>query len=155
MSMRKPGMLQLRKEVLSEGGLDKEKALEVYRGVADGPLQTAAYGLLDLGQLVGNPRRYADLIDGAELTPARMRQILIMLCELIELKEMPYADYLKTAHWQWVASEAKESTGGRCGLDTRHIAVDAHHRTYDRRGREYVEDVIPLCRECHSRFHGR
>ena len=29
----------------------------------------------------------------------------------------------------------------------------ANHRTYERKGRERLSDLILLCRKCHGRFH--
>jgi 5-methylcytosine-specific restriction endonuclease McrA len=30
---------------------------------------------------------------------------------------------------------------------------DLHHRSYDRVGRERVDDLVPLCRACHDHVH--
>lgn len=76
------------------------------------------------------------------------------LVEVIRLKELPYDEYLKTDHWHGVAESAKRRFDGRCALNDQHPADDAHHRTYVRRGRELRDDVVPLCRQCHSKFHG-
>lgn len=71
------------------------------------------------------------------------------------LKTMPYAEYLQTPHWQEVRKKALRRAGGRCQLCNKNGTVlDVHHRTYERRGQEYAADVIVLCRDCHSKFHG-
>lgn len=77
------------------------------------------------------------------------------LFRIIELKEMDYDDYLQTPEWKRHAALAKERYDGECALDATHPAVDAHHRTYKRRGREMTLDVVPLCRGCHTKFHDR
>ena len=78
-----------------------------------------------------------------------------LLLRAIHLKEMPYEDYLLTDEWKARAERTKARWNWECALNERHTAVDAHHRTYVRRGRELADDIIPLCRECHSTFHGR
>jgi hypothetical protein len=40
----------------------------------------------------------------------------------------------------------------RCG-EKRHLEV--HHKTYERLGREYDQDLEVLCETCHERHHGR
>ncbi len=77
------------------------------------------------------------------------------LARVIQLKEMPYDEFLQTNEWTYTAENAKARYGGKCALDDSHPAEDAHHRTYVRRGRELADDVIPLCRACHKKFHNR
>lgn len=77
------------------------------------------------------------------------------LVRLIQLKEMPYDEFLQTDEWRDTAARAKKRFGGRCALDAKHPADHAHHRTYDRRGRELDTDVVPLCKICHAKFHDR
>ncbi|HXH87414.1 MAG TPA: hypothetical protein VNI55_02255 [Gaiellaceae bacterium] len=81
--------------------------------------------------------------------------VLARLLRVVELKEMSYPDYLDSPEWRERAAKAKTRYQGRCALDATHFAEDAHHRTYERRGREYDGDLIPLCRVCHSTFHKR
>lgn len=75
--------------------------------------------------------------------------------ELFELKTMPYGEYLQTDHWQRIRTGALRRAGYRCATcNASGVTLDVHHRTYERRGQEYASDVIALCRQCHSRFHG-
>lgn len=72
-----------------------------------------------------------------------------------ELRSMPYAEYLKTDHWQAIRKEALRRAGYRCAVcNAQNETLDAHHRTYVNRGSERSGDVIALCRTCHGRFHG-
>lgn len=98
---------------------------------------------------------YRDLIVAANLDHDDLTGIVGRLLRIVALKEMAYEDYLQTPEWKAKAAKAKERYDGRCALDATHAAVDAHHRTYERRGRERDEDLIPLCRDCHQRFHGK
>lgn len=97
----------------------------------------------------------AAMILEEDLRPEQISQLAAYLLRVIVLKEMPYADYLKTPEWKRQAARAKKRYGGKCALDAKHGAADAHHRTYERRGRERPEDVVPLCRDCHQRHHVR
>lgn len=64
---------------------------------------------------------------------------------------MRYSD----EHWLWVKRERAKQAGDLCewsGCVRPHH--DAHHVTYQRRGREWVEDIRLLCREHHDELHG-
>jgi 5-methylcytosine-specific restriction endonuclease McrA len=73
------------------------------------------------------------------------------------LRYMPYADYLRTAHWLGVRALALSRAGGickHCHNDAPGLRLDVHHLTYERRGCETEEDVIVICRPCHAATHG-
>lgn len=70
-----------------------------------------------------------------------------------DLRTMPYADYLKTEHWQIVRAAALEFAEHRCQLCNSADRLNVHHRTYERRGAEEPGDVIVLCHRCHGQFH--
>jgi hypothetical protein len=72
------------------------------------------------------------------------------------LRWCPYDIYLQTDHWKRVRKEAIERAGHRCQLCNRHYneaTLQAHHRTYDRRGQEEPGDLTVLCVDCHGKFH--
>lgn len=69
------------------------------------------------------------------------------------LKYMPYRDYLKTDHWQDTRKMALRRAGYRCQLCNGARPLQVHHRTYERRGSEWPEDLIALCGDCHGEFH--
>jgi hypothetical protein len=100
--------------------------------------------------------RWAPHADLLEYVPAEMfKPLLLHALRVIELKELPYDEYLQSPEWKARAHAAKQRYLGRCALDATHPADDAHHRTYDRRGREHPTDIVPLCRACHDKFHKR
>lgn len=73
---------------------------------------------------------------------------------LFQLKTMPYAEYLKTEHWQEVRKRMLKRAGGRCQVCNRAgVSLHVHHRTYERRGQEEYGDLIVLCADCHRTFH--
>jgi hypothetical protein len=85
------------------------------------------------------------------------RYQLRLECQVMKryLREMPYADYLKTSHWWWARTVALRSAGYRCQLCNSDESLNVHHRTYERRGEELPGDLTVLCRECHTAFHER
>lgn len=76
--------------------------------------------------------------------------------DIARLRSMPYKEYLQTEHWQNVRRRALKTAKGRCQLcNENKKALDVHHKTYERKGREYRRDVIVLCRSCHEKFHDK
>lgn len=72
---------------------------------------------------------------------------------LAALRSMPYPDYLETDEWFNVRMSALDASGWRCQVCNTDEELEVHHRTYDRRGEEVLEDVTVLCRGCHQRAH--
>lgn len=63
-----------------------------------------------------------------------------------------YRDYLASSHWQSVKARYRASDLPQdciCGEDDVHL----HHMTYERIGAEDLEDLTPLCRNCHALIH--
>jgi hypothetical protein len=56
-------------------------------------------------------------------------------------------------HWHDVRREALVRDCWRCVACNAPEPLEVHHRTYQRWGREEVEDVYTLCRDCHAAFH--
>lgn len=74
----------------------------------------------------------------------------------LELKTMPYADYLQTDHWKELRKEKLKEAGNRCqvcGNGWRQGPLNVHHNTYRNRGREFLSDLLVLCRGCHEIYH--
>ncbi len=84
--------------------------------------------------------------------------------DLFEIKIVPvgkfippaaYQDYIRSATWKTRAFAAKERADWKCQVcnrSRREVVLDAHHRTYERLGRELPEDITVLCRDCHSLY---
>jgi hypothetical protein len=47
--------------------------------------------------------------------------------------------------------ESVDDKGNRCGNE----ATEVHHLTYERVSNELLSDLIALCRDCHSKMHGK
>ena len=67
-----------------------------------------------------------------------------------------YKDYLKSEHWANFRESfflERELMCAHCG--TLKLPIHLHHLTYARIGMEYHGDVIPLCKSCHRKVHGK
>jgi hypothetical protein len=67
---------------------------------------------------------------------------------------MDYQEYLKTDHWKRLAEETKRLAGYHCQVCNSVDNLEAHHRTYERKGDELQSDLTCLCHSCHSFFSG-
>lgn len=101
-------------------------------------------------------------VSGTERDLAVLRRIMERLvkagyCGLENdmMLALPYAEYLKTHHWQEKRTRAMRSAGFRCMLCNQEGELHTHHRTYENLGRENDSDLICLCGECHEAFHQR
>lgn len=66
---------------------------------------------------------------------------------------MLYQDYMDSRAWaqrKIVYWQAHDRRCRRCAND---VAVQLHHLSYERMGREPDEDLMPLCQRCHSLAH--
>jgi hypothetical protein len=72
---------------------------------------------------------------------------------LRDLRAMPYREYLQTPEWHTRAQETYARFGFRCALCNDDRDLNAHHRTYERRGCELPTDLTALCAGCHALFH--
>ena|SRR5271167_3798758 len=72
-----------------------------------------------------------------------------------DLRTMPYLDYLRTPEWEARRQQVLERDGHRCRVCNGTEQLNVHHRTYERRGDEDLNDLTTLCRSCHEYFHHR
>lgn len=71
---------------------------------------------------------------------------------------MSYRQYIASDAWRESPArfEALRSAGFRCRIcnaPSSDIPLQAHHRTYERRGAERPDDLTALCRDCHHEVH--
>lgn len=75
---------------------------------------------------------------------------------VLQLRKMPYSQYLNTEHWQ-VLREAIYCRDGYqcadCGAGNNIKYLEAHHCTYTNRGNESLNELTTLCRDCHEERH--
>jgi len=75
--------------------------------------------------------------------------------EVRRLRTMPYAEYLLTDHWKLLRGKCLKRARNHCQLCNSAQSLNVHHRTYERRGCEFLKDLIVLCRACHAKFHDK
>lgn len=69
--------------------------------------------------------------------------------------EFNYGRYLASREWALKKNAVRERSGGICERCKIRPAVNVHHQTYERIGREELTDLIDLCRQCHDFEHGK
>lgn len=69
------------------------------------------------------------------------------------LRTMPYLDYLQTPEWAERRRGALRRAGHACETCGAQGRLHVHHRTYERRGKEWVDDLVVLCEDCHLAVH--
>ena len=62
-----------------------------------------------------------------------------------------YQKYLRSEHWQKIRSERLKIDDFKCQKCGRPFDLQVHHLTYDRIGKEDINDLITLCKNCHAR----
>jgi hypothetical protein len=87
------------------------------------------------------------------LTPTTLAVDQQLEGAIAALRRLPYAEYLKTTHWQRVRALALEAAAHACELCSAAESLEVHHRTYERLGFERPNDVIALCADCHRDHH--
>ena len=70
-----------------------------------------------------------------------------------QLQSMPYREYLRTPEWRERAEATYDRFDHRCAFCNSPGDLHAHHRTYERRGREMPHDLTALCPSCHGVLH--
>lgn len=74
-----------------------------------------------------------------------------------QLRDMPYREFLQTEYWKNVRIAVLKKQRFRCGVCSEKNSLQVHHKTYASHGweDEHLGDLIALCKECHSKFHGK
>ena len=72
---------------------------------------------------------------------------------LAELRTMPYRQYLRSWEWQRKRRVALKLAGYQCRMCGETSRLQVHHKTYERRGCEKMNDLVVLCDGCHRLVH--
>ena len=67
------------------------------------------------------------------------------------LKE--YKQYLQSDEWKQLRLKKIRQVESRCQVCYSPDHLEAHHRTYKNFKEENLNDIVVLCRDCHSLFH--
>lgn len=66
-----------------------------------------------------------------------------------------YQFYMQSEAWDAKRRQRLAIDNYTCqGCDRRNKPLDVHHVTYERFGRESMDDLLSLCRDCHNEVHG-
>ena len=65
-----------------------------------------------------------------------------------------YQEYLYSEEWRERRNAVMERDGWKCVVCGEE-AQDVHHLTYERIFKEKLEDLIAVCRSCHSQLHSK
>jgi 5-methylcytosine-specific restriction endonuclease McrA len=74
-----------------------------------------------------------------------------------EKSKTPYINhrkYILSAAWKKKAQEKRDLVGNKCELCNLENNLQVHHLTYERLGKELMEDLQVLCGDCHMKVHG-
>jgi hypothetical protein len=66
-----------------------------------------------------------------------------------------YHKYINSDIWRQKRRERLHHDNYRCTRCPETEALEVHHNTYERLGRERLTDLQTLCSDCHAREHGR
>jgi len=110
-----------------------------------------------------NPKHFDEYLN---LFKKTVKAIVTTDTEVLELDDMeetlidhynsiPYEKYLATSHWIRFRKASILNANFSCKLCNSKDDLNVHHNNYDNRGCETFNDVIVLCRSCHSKFHDK
>ena len=124
------------------------------RVLSDDPTVTTALdhiqAVVDDGEVSGLFRAYMrGWGEGEEHSWSVYRRLM----RPMELRSMPYREYLQTPEWAARRRAQIEADGGACRFCNATSGLQVHHRTYANRGNEKPGDLITVCRSCHGVFH--
>lgn len=102
-----------------------------------------------------DPAKREKVVDGYA---RKRREDLNTLANAAANRQQPgrrsdYADYLDSPQWKALRSSVMERCGGLCEGCRKSDADDVHHLTYRNLGREFLFQLVGLCRDCHTRWH--
>lgn len=66
-----------------------------------------------------------------------------------------YQFYMQSEEWDYIRRQRLRIDNYTCqGCGAKDKPLDVHHITYDRFGRESLDDLLSVCRQCHEEIHG-
>lgn len=92
-------------------------------------------------------------VEISPLTPREAFDVCMQSLDVLLLRALPYAEYLKTDHWATKRAAALTRYHHHCMLCNAQSSLQVHHNTYERLGEEADNDLIVLCKACHYKFH--
>jgi len=76
-----------------------------------------------------------------------------IICNDTGEKVLNYSEYLNTKHWVALRSKFKSKQVKECVMCGSIKNLNIHHMTYERLGNENFDDLVFLCKDCHTKLH--
>jgi len=100
---------------------------------------------------------------GNHLKPFQRRMIIQNSCFNPKVvsryckQRIKYYDFLQTPYWKIVTYVKRKYANFKCELCNSSETPSVHHKTYENLGLEMwnLNDLIVLCKNCHSKFHDK
>ena len=70
-----------------------------------------------------------------------------------EIRREMYKNYLSSDAWKAKRRDVQKRANGICEECNFNEGTDVHHLTYQRLFRESLDDLLLLCRACHTKHH--
>lgn len=71
----------------------------------------------------------------------------------VEVRHMPYVEYLKTPHWLSLRDRMYKEYKYMCFACSSDKSLHVHHMTYEHLGDERAYELVVLCNTCHKELH--
>lgn len=105
--------------------------------------------------------KFREFFNGTrKIIPFKIKKIYIpKKCNLYKKFIYPYPSdvYFSCNHWQYIVQRRKNIDLHKCQvcgkMETRKDSLVIHHLTYERLGYEDIDDVITVCKSCHTAIH--
>jgi hypothetical protein len=141
--------------------IDEDEAWQAILWVDDDrQLQTDLRAAVEQTLAEATPARAAQILDALWGDASEFRAFILDSAQRLlrgrrehALQVMPYREYLRTPEWRETAEATYGRFDHRCAFCNSSGDLHAHHRTYDRRGRELPGDLTALCPSCHGVLH--
>ena len=96
-----------------------------------------------LGNLIRNPEHNLEINDDFQKAFTKAKDF-----------QERHHNHLMSKKWHDIRSKVLTRAGGICEGCLTNPAQEVHHKTYAHLGNEFCFELIALCRDCHSRYHG-
>ena len=101
----------------------------------------------------GNQRAQLEADAAWQAIPTRQRRNKKAPSQKRQRYFVKYNEYINSFAWQRKRKEAFRYYGKRCAVCGSTEALQVHHKTYKRLGREKMKDLQILCDGCHACEH--
>lgn len=69
------------------------------------------------------------------------------------ISRLTYGEYRETYEWHRIRQRKLLQQKNKCATCNTVHPLEVHHKTYERLGDEWDDDLVVLCRDCHKKYH--